>query len=187
MSYNEFYSKGGFKYSKNIWKPRIENLVNQLGIEGKLLDAPSGDGFWGRLLLQAMTKRQQTLRTNIQCFVQSTDLSTIACDKSNGTLWDLNVFNPQWENAFDWVFCRGISHLHCKIIDITPFLHLSKYAHNMLIIYSTTQTNNNSKNKHHFNHTRKALDDVMKVFMKEGTKYYSYMEKSYYHYVRLQN
>ncbi len=185
MSYDSLYQKGGFGYSSKLWLPRIKSLVAEHGIEGKILDAPAGDGFWSRLLRVATKQRQNDIGTKVDCVVTPTDLSEVGCEKSGGFVWNLNEFNPEWEAKFDWVFSRGISHLHHAKIDDTPFVHMGKYAKNVIVIYSTTQTNRQSSSGCHFNHTRRALDKAMRCLATEpGTSWVSYIENGYYHFVR---
>jgi hypothetical protein len=185
MSYDRLYSKGGFKYSIKLWLPRIQDLVNKHGIEGKVLDAPAGDGFWSKLLRVAMERRQLALGSQIKCSVVATDLSIVGCKKSRGIVWNLNEFNSEWEGKFNWVFSRGISHLHKETIDTTPFVHLAKYAKNIVVIYSTTQTNRQSSSGCHFNHRKADIDNAMQCLTTEpGTSWTSYMVKSYYHFAR---
>lgn len=185
MSYDSLYANGGFRYSSKLWLPRIQNLVDKHGIEGSVLDAPAGDGFWSRLLQVTMRQRQRRIETDIKCTVTPTDLSKVGCSKSGGAVWDLNKFNPEWEAKFDWVFSRGISHLHHANIDDTPFRHIGKYAKNVIVIYSTTQTNRQSASGCHFNHTRRSLDKAMQCLTAElGTSWWSYMSGGYYHFVR---
>jgi hypothetical protein len=184
MSYDKLYSNGGFKYSSSVWLPRIQKLVDKHGIEGRVLDAPAGDGFWSRLLRMSMNERQKRLQSNVSPTVKPVDLSEIGCEKSNGVLWNLNQFNPKWVGEFDWIFCRGISHLHHEHIDTTPFTHFNQYSSQWVVIYSTTQTSAQSKSGHHWNHTKKQLDNVLIPFVQPGECWTSYIEYGQYHFVK---
>lgn len=166
MSYDELYKSGGFRYSRGQQLPRLKKIVDRLKISGRVLDAPCGDGFWSRLLEE------------LGCKVTSTDLSPVGAKKAGGVVWNLEEFNPAWENSFDWVFCRGVSHVHNepmkdleKVVD-----NLVRYAKNVVMIYSTSQTSKDSGN--HFNHTQAALDKRLKPY---GGK--SFMVGSFWHYV----
>ncbi len=184
MSYDDFYEKGGFRYSSAVWLPRMQKLVDEHGIEGRVLDAPAGDGFWSRLLRLCMNRRQVRLGSSVPCSVMPVDLSRVGCEKSGGVVWDLNELNADWVNQFDWVFCRGISHLHRQHIDPAPFVHLSKYASQWVVIYSTTQTGKDSKSGYHWNHTKKQLDGLLKTFVRAGECWVSFMEYGQYHFIK---
>lgn len=184
MTYDSLYARGGFRYSAKLWAPRLQKLVDTIGIEGDVLDAPAGDGFWSRLLAQCMARRQRRIAGAVACKVTPIDLSVVGCEKSGGHVWDLNVFNPEWANRFSWLFCRGISHLHHEVIDATPFEHFAKYAPCWCVIYSTTQTGKNSKSGHHWNHRKAVLDRLLSQFVSHGQTWWSWSDRGYYHFVK---
>lgn len=169
IGYDLKYSNGGFGYKTKNWRSYIKNTVmRKAGVKGRVLDAPCGDGFWGKMLRSR------------GCQVTFTDLSEVGCSLCGGTPWYLEVFNCAWEDKFDWVFCRGLSALHSKILytDLTDetLKNLTRYARRVLIIYATNRSRKFS-NRSHFNHSKYDLDECLNTYGSVKSFFY----KGYYH------
>ena len=164
--YDQLYASGGFGYKQCNHRKKLQGLCRELGLTGKVLDAPCGDGFWGKLLRR------------IGCQVTFADLSSVGCSKCNGIAWDLEKLNEQWIGQFDWVFSRAISHLHHESLASVPlvFDNLVQYAPKVLVIYWTDQSRRNM-NGRHFCHTKESLDQCFRRY----NLLESFMQKNLYH------
>ena len=164
--YDRLYLRGGFKYKYSAQRPYIKSvLIDKVGIRGKVLDAPCGDGFWTKALRRH------------ECSVVGLDISAVGARKAQGIHWDINILNEELINNFDWVFCRGLSHFHRKDLSSVnlAITNLSRYAPNMLITYWTSQSRKDTG--HHFMHTKKTLDNELSKISQPR----SFMHKGMYH------
>lgn len=170
-AYDKLYSTGGFKYTTTFGVRHLEaiNKVYKVFLPGtKILDAPSGDGFWSKLL-----------KTRYGCITTCADNSEVAAKISKGIQINLEDTNTSWmPYKFDLVFCRGLSHFHHQRIPTqrtcNVLYNLMNYAPKVLLIYSTNQSNKLIKN--HFHHKRHTLDKFLTFI---GT-YKSRMINGYY-------
>ncbi len=170
-TYDKLYRTGGFKYSQSFGISHLNSIhkVYDTFIPGtRILDAPSGDGFWSRLL-----------KKHYGCSTTCTDNSLVAANLTKGIHWNLENLNEVWTpHKFDLVFCRGLSHFHHEKIPTQRtcdvLYNLMEYAPKVLLIYSTNQSNKMLKN--HFHHKKHTLDKFLRFI---GT-FKSRMIKGYY-------
>ncbi|AMV30921.1 hypothetical protein VN12_02315 [Pirellula sp. SH-Sr6A] len=166
--YDDFYARGGFRYKTKPSMRYIKEIaIKKIGVSGRVLDAPCGDGFWSNLLRKS------------GCNVTATDVSTVGARLAGGVPWNLEKHNPDWNNAFDWVFCRGVHHLHLPELWVpktqSVFANLIQYAPKVLVTYWTNQSRTDPGT--HYNHTRRTLD----LFLTNYGLSKSFMWKGYYH------
>lgn len=169
--YDKLYSKGGFNYTTTFGITHLNSINSFYKIFNKcktVLDAPSGDGFWGRLI-----------QKQYGCSITYADNSLEASKRANGFHLNLENIKEEWTpHKFDLVFCRGLSHFHHQKIPsqrtCNVLYNLMRYAPQVLIIYSTNQSNKMINN--HFHHKKQALDKFLR-FM--GT-FKSKMIRGYY-------
>lgn len=167
--YNRHYKKGGFGYEadREKWTKWVQkNYLERFGMKGKVLDFACGNGFWTDVL------REVGLDS------QGCDLSTEGVKwakkefpKNKYDVGNAEIETPKFVEHFDWVFVRGISHLHRPSLDtdearmmVKTLLSYTKPDGKMIHSYSTTQDGTDPKGNH-FNHT---LGDMAKLMETAG-------------------
>lgn len=168
--YDRHYKAGGFGYEakRRKWVAWVKkHHVKRFGMTGKVLDAACGNGFWTDVLRQ--------LGLDAQGFDLSAEGIRAACaqyPKNAYTEGNAEIEIASFVGQFDWVFVRGISHLHRTRLDtdearamVRTLLSYTKPGGKMLHSYHTTQDGTNPKGNH-FNHT---LGDLAKLMETAGT------------------
>lgn len=113
-----------------------KNLIQKVGLRGRVLCVTSVNDFWCNLLKEMPS-------------VNSVESVT---DQ------ELTVYNPDWENRFDWVWCMDVCQLYQEQIDVTPFRHICKYAFSWITIH---YTRNDSSCWTRFHHKVKDLESSL--------------------------
>ena len=98
---------------------------------------------------------------------------------------DLEELNNDWIGKFDWVYSRGVSHLHyqdlytpaCSSM-VTNLLSYLKPDGRLLVIYWTDQSGKDSVKGHHWNH---PLSDLQRMFSDHGQVLEATMVGNYAH------